>query len=64
MPDVYTNDNLSACVIGIRGAQLEFTPVEELYMESDVKKRRGGEAPWWLDTARLTNILAKYEFMA
>lgn len=63
LPSVYTTRSDHACVIGIRGAQVVFSPVEELLKETDVKKRRGVNA-WWMDVNKATKILAKYDTYA
>ncbi|KAJ3085503.1 6-phosphofructokinase, alpha subunit [Quaeritorhiza haematococci] len=60
-PEVYTTKPEHACVIGIRGAQTVFTPVEALLEETDVKHRRPKEG-WWMNYVKLIRILAKYEF--
>ena len=61
IPDVYTDRAEDCCVIGIRGAQIVLTPLEDLVIETDIHKRRGFDA-WWMEMREMTNILAKYEF--
>jgi len=60
-PNVYTSDPNSACVIGIRGADTVFSPVESLVNETDMKHRVGKKA-WWMNYKKLINILAKYDY--
>ncbi|ORY46084.1 6-phosphofructokinase [Rhizoclosmatium globosum] len=48
----YTNRAEHACVIGIRGAEVVFTPVE----------RRGRRA-WWMGLTRLIKVLSKYYYV-
>ncbi|KAJ3327069.1 6-phosphofructokinase, alpha subunit [Blyttiomyces sp. JEL0837] len=61
VPAVYTTRADHACVIGIRGANVVFTPVNELLDETDVGKRRGKTA-WWMGLRRLIKVLSKYYY--
>lgn len=61
LPSVYTTRDSSACVIGIRGADVEFTSVIALVPEANLRKRMGKEA-WWMDLKLLIKILSKYEY--
>ncbi|KAI9219323.1 phosphofructokinase-domain-containing protein [Blastocladiella britannica] len=57
---VYTKTRESACVIGIRGADLVFTPVVDLMLlNTDLKNRRAREA-WWMTWRGLVPLLAGY----
>ncbi|KAI9183561.1 6-phosphofructokinase, alpha subunit [Blastocladiella emersonii ATCC 22665] len=57
---VYTTTRESACVIGIRGADLVFTPVADLMLlNTDLKKRRARDA-WWMPARGLVPLLAGY----
>jgi len=60
-PNVYTADPESACVIGIRGAETVFTPVENLAKETDMKHRVGKKA-WWMGQKKLIYMLSKYDY--
>jgi 6-phosphofructokinase 1 len=60
-PNVYTADPESACVIGIRGAETVFTPVESLAKETDMKHRVGKKA-WWMGQKKLIYMLSKYDY--
>jgi len=60
-PNVYTPQPESACVIGIRGAETVFSPVESLANETDMKHRVGKKA-WWMHYKKLINMLAKYDY--
>ncbi|KAI9352043.1 phosphofructokinase-domain-containing protein [Obelidium mucronatum] len=57
----YTNKPAHACVIGIQGADVVFTPVQELLKETDMNKRRGTKA-WWMGLTRLIKVLSKYYY--
>ncbi|KAJ1567668.1 6-phosphofructokinase, alpha subunit, partial [Cladochytrium tenue] len=61
-PSTYTARREHACVIGIRGASVEFSPVEDLLDDADVPKRKGRSA-WWMGLRRLVKVLAKYYFV-
>ncbi|KAI9208938.1 phosphofructokinase-domain-containing protein [Polychytrium aggregatum] len=61
-PATYCPDGADACVIGVRGADVVFTPVEELLAETDLKARRGKVA-WWMNLKELIRILAKHEYV-
>ncbi|KAJ3292218.1 6-phosphofructokinase, alpha subunit, partial [Borealophlyctis nickersoniae] len=58
---VHTTSSSTSCVIGIRGAQIVFTPVADIYKEADIKTRRGKDE-WWMYLKGLIRILSKYEF--
>lgn len=58
---IYTTDPEHACVIGIRGGEISFTPVRGLEMEVDTKSRRSNST-WWLDVNNYTRMLAKYDY--
>ncbi|KAJ3138746.1 6-phosphofructokinase, alpha subunit [Physocladia obscura] len=57
----YTNKSTHACVIGIQGAEVLFTPVQVLLDETDMNKRRGTKA-WWMGLTRLIKVLSKYHY--
>ncbi|KAI9354855.1 phosphofructokinase-domain-containing protein [Zopfochytrium polystomum] len=61
LPRVYTRRPDHACVIGIRGASVEFTPVDRLLADADVQKRTGKSA-WWMGLRRLIKVLSKYYY--
>jgi len=61
LPNVYTSDPDSACVIGIRGADTVFTSVEALANETDMKHRKGKKA-WWMGQKKLIYMLSKYDY--
>ncbi|KAI9348701.1 phosphofructokinase-domain-containing protein [Obelidium mucronatum] len=63
IPDFYgyTTRSEHACVIGIRGADVVFTPVDVLLEETDMDKRRGTKA-WWMGLTRLIKVLSKYYY--
>lgn len=48
-------------VIGIRGAEMLFTPVRELVKETNLKKRKGKDA-WWIELKGLISIMSKYQY--
>ena len=62
-PEIYTNKKEHCCVIGIRGANVVITPIEDLILETDINKRRGNDA-WWMELTDLTKTLAKFEFFS
>ncbi|KAJ3062899.1 6-phosphofructokinase, alpha subunit [Podochytrium sp. JEL0797] len=57
----YTSKKEHACVIGIMGDNVVFTPVETLLEETDMDKRRGKHA-WWIKLIRLIKVLSKYYY--
>ncbi|KAJ3095844.1 6-phosphofructokinase, alpha subunit [Phlyctochytrium planicorne] len=57
----YTANKEHACVIGIQGARVVFSPVETLLAETDMAKRRG-KAAWWMGFTRLIRVLSKYYY--
>ncbi|KAJ3281729.1 6-phosphofructokinase, alpha subunit [Rhizoclosmatium sp. JEL0117] len=57
----YTNKPEHAVVIGIQGADVVFTPLQELLKETDISKRRGVKA-WWMGLTRLIKVLSKYYY--
>ncbi|KAI9137879.1 phosphofructokinase-domain-containing protein [Paraphysoderma sedebokerense] len=59
IPSVYTLSKDSACVIGIRGAKVVFTPVVDLLMETDMERRKSTH-DWWMEYRPLVKVLAKY----
>lgn len=59
--DVYTVNPDHACVIGVRGGAILFTPVETLVDEIDMKSRRS-KSTWWMDLNNMTRMLAKYDY--
>ena len=58
---IYTTHAEHACVIGIRGGEICFTPVTGLTDEVDTRSRRSN-ATWWLDVNNYTRMLAKYDY--
>jgi 6-phosphofructokinase 1 len=58
---IYTTDPEHACVIGIRGGKICFTPMKGLEAEVDTKSRRSNST-WWLDVNNYTRMLAKYDY--
>ncbi|KAI9031220.1 phosphofructokinase-domain-containing protein [Hyaloraphidium curvatum] len=54
LQSVYCPQPETAAVIGIRGAEVVFTPIETLMAETDLVKRKALEKPWWLDLQHLT----------
>lgn len=56
---VYVTSPETCCVIGTRGTNVVFTPVEELVPEADMKKRVW-KNPWWKGFSGLVRVLAKY----
>lgn len=50
-------DSSSACVIGIRGASVRFTPVQDLDLHDTERKFRRPRHVWWKDIRRLDSIL-------
>ena len=58
---IYTTDPNHACVIGIRGGSISFSPVADLEPEVDTKSRRS-HSTWWLDVNNYTRMLAKYDY--
>lgn len=60
-PSIYTTKKEHACVIGIQGAQVLFSPVEDLLSLTDLKKRTGKEV-WWMSLNTLVKDLAKQSF--
>ena len=59
--EVYTRNPKHSCVIGVRGASIIFTPVDDLMEEVDLKGRRN-KTEWWMKVNDLTRILAKYDY--
>ncbi|KAI8608940.1 phosphofructokinase-domain-containing protein [Chytriomyces sp. MP71] len=59
--DGYNNSPENAVVVGVRGADVVFTPVEKLLKETDLRKRRGTSA-WWMGLMRLIKVLSKYYY--
>ncbi|KAJ3116750.1 6-phosphofructokinase, alpha subunit [Phlyctochytrium bullatum] len=57
----YTSKEEHACVIGIQGARVVFSPVAELVKETDMVRRRGKGA-WWMGFTRLIRVLSKYYY--
>ncbi|KAJ3391966.1 6-phosphofructokinase, alpha subunit [Chytriomyces hyalinus] len=57
----YNNNPEHAVVVGVRGSDLVFTPVEKLLDETDLGKRRGTKA-WWMGLMRLIKVLSKYYY--
>jgi hypothetical protein len=57
---VWTDKREHACVIGIKGAAIEFSPVEELVGVADMKKRRQ-KREWWWGMLGLVEIFSKYQ---
>ncbi|KXS17418.1 6-phosphofructokinase [Gonapodya prolifera JEL478] len=53
-PNVYCPDSDTACVIGIRGAQVTYSPVESVAGETNLTKRKATMRPWWLELQGLT----------
>lgn len=51
---VYCPQSETAVVIGVKGADVAFTPVETIMAETDLTKRKAIEKPWWLDIQHLT----------
>lgn len=62
-PLIYTELKEDCCVIGIRGAEVVITPIEDLINETNLNKRRGNDV-WWMHLTEATKILAKYEFFS
>ncbi|KAJ3215492.1 6-phosphofructokinase, alpha subunit [Dinochytrium kinnereticum] len=60
-PKGYTARKEHACVIGIQGAKVVFSPVDALLVETDMAKRRG-KAAWWMGFTRLIRVLSKYYY--
>ncbi|ORZ35151.1 phosphofructokinase-domain-containing protein [Catenaria anguillulae PL171] len=61
---VYSKVRESACVVGFRGADLVFTPVDDLMqLNTDLKNRRALEA-WWMPWRGLVPLLAGYAVSA
>ena len=58
---IYTTDPDHACVIGIRGGRISFSPVTVLEKEVDTESRRS-TSTWWLDVNNYTRMLAKYDY--
>lgn len=58
---IYTIDPEHACVIGIRGGKISFSPVTGLEEEVDTRSRRS-TSTWWLDVNNYTRMLAKYDY--
>ncbi|TPX48706.1 6-phosphofructokinase [Synchytrium endobioticum] len=58
---VYAADSEDAVTIGIRGAKTVFTPVLDVLVETDMKKRRGSNK-WWWEYRDIIKILSKYEY--
>jgi 6-phosphofructokinase 1 len=57
---VYTTEDDTATVIGIRGAHIVFSPVQQLRLnETDVKNRRPIKQ-WWSPLTKLLRVFAKY----
>ncbi|KAL7750945.1 6-phosphofructokinase, alpha subunit [Sorochytrium milnesiophthora] len=59
LPNVYTRGKESACVVGVRGADVVFTPVADLLSDTDMEKRKPKSA-WWMECRGLIRVLAKY----
>lgn len=51
---VYCPQPETAAVIGIKGANVVFTPAEIIMAETDLTKRKAVDKPWWLDLQHLT----------
>ncbi|KAH6574794.1 hypothetical protein BASA50_002592 [Batrachochytrium salamandrivorans] len=58
---IYTTNRAHSTVIGIRGASVVFSPIEDLVDEVDMKRRRSKNA-WWMGLGRLIRVLSKYEY--
>lgn len=56
---IHTMGEDDACIIGIRGAEVVFSPIESLVREADMENRRGQDA-WWMNLEKLIHIMAKY----
>ncbi|KAK3543301.1 hypothetical protein QTP70_014038 [Hemibagrus guttatus] len=57
---VFANSPDTACVLGLTGKGLTFTPVTELKMQTDFEHRMPKEQ-WWLSLRLLLKMLAKYQ---
>ncbi|KAJ3122204.1 hypothetical protein HK101_006619, partial [Irineochytrium annulatum] len=57
----YTDKGEHACVIGIMGDKVVYTPVDSLLEETDMAKRRGKTA-WWMGFGKLIRVLSKYYY--
>lgn len=58
---IYTKDPNHSCIIGIVGAEIVYTPVEDILKEADVKTRRSKQQ-WWMGLGKLIKVLSKYEY--
>ncbi|KAL5036354.1 hypothetical protein BDV3_005050 [Batrachochytrium dendrobatidis] len=58
---IYTIEKNHSAVIGIRGALVVFSPIEDLVAEVDMKARRTKDA-WWMGLGKLIRVLSKYEY--
>lgn len=56
---VYATSPETCAVIGVRGTNIVFTPVDVLLPEADLKKRVW-KNPWWKGFSSLVRVLAKY----
>ncbi|KAF7709732.1 ATP-dependent 6-phosphofructokinase, liver type [Silurus meridionalis] len=57
---VFANSPDTACVLGLNGKVLTFTPVAELKLKTDFEHRMSKEQ-WWLSLRLLLKMLAKYQ---
>ena len=57
---VYTNDDSSAVLLGLRGRTYQFTPVAELKKQT-IWEKRIPKVQWWMCMRPLLRILAKHE---
>ena len=57
-PKCYTIDDKHVCSIGIKGAEIVFTPIFDSLKEANIKKRQSGTT-WWLKYDEVINVLSK-----
>ena len=59
MPSVYTDLREHATCIGVKGAEVVFTPVEDVLKEANMKKRTS-KVSWWMELDDFIRVLSKY----
>jgi 6-phosphofructokinase 1 len=59
MPSVYTDKREHSTCIGVKGAEVVFTPVEDVLKEANMKKRTS-KMSWWMELDDFIRVLSKY----